>query len=514
MAKYTDLFSVLNDTDLYMRVRRGDPLGLDLLQALARGRWIWIVENWSNILYARFKTLANGDDILEATLEDLQGLVSSYLLGNLRNPFDNFDTFVKYSKFLAAVRVGELNLSPAEFVLVDKEKERVSSFVIEDFRAMLKYLKQQSALDAFRIGLGDVDSAALYGVQPIARQRSATVADLARLDDADQIRQYIEGIIIDLKDSQDISPNLLRIANDNLGPDSPVVFNDAYRSAVAVPYEISLEHMAKKYLGSADLYFELVTVNKLQPPYIDEMGEKTVLLAPGAVNNVIIAGTRKDDIPVGTKVMIGSYSVREEPRIIERVTENTDGTLILFLSGAQDLVKLRTDEGAFVRIYSPHTINTGGFLLIPLTIETPNGSQYTPKSDELRRIEKSLLTFGVDILRDEATGGLVIDSSCNFKFAAGLRNVRQAVLYALRTVRGELPFHPNYGVSASIGDRYYGTADEAVIFANVLRQGLLLDQRYTDVKIAGIQQTGTSLALTIVVWIAGVVDPIPLSFAS
>lgn len=511
--KYSSLFDILTDTELYMSVRRGDPLNLGLLQSIARSRWTWIVDNWAT-LKERFKTFADGDTQKEANLEDFERLIASYKLGNTRNPFDRIDRFIQMVQFLELIQISELTLTPEETILIAKERERVSNFVIEDFQAMLAFIKQQTAIASFSIGLGDPDGARLAGVLPTARQRSANVKDLVRIDDTQRISQFIEGIIIDFKNRQDKPPNLLRIANANIADDSVISFVDTYRSAIAVPFEINLEHMAKKYLGSSDRYYELITINKLQPPYIDETGEKYNLLAPGAVNNIIIPGTRKDDIPVGTKITIGSFSVREEPRIIERITENSDGTLILFLSGAQDLAKLKTSEGAFVRIYAPHTVNTGSFILIPLVTPAAAVSQYTPKSDELRRLETVLLNFGVDILRDERTGGLVVDANGNFKLAAGMKNIRQAVLYALRTVRGELPFHPGYGVSSSIGDRYYGTTDEAVIFANLLRQSLLRDSRFADIKIAGIQQTQTGIALTVVVYVAGSNQPIPLSFVS
>lgn len=512
--KYTDLFSVLNDVDLYMTVRRGDVLTLGLLQPLARGRWQWLVDNWNISLYQRFKTFADGDNTLEQRLEDLDRLVTSYRLGNNRNPLDSFDTFVLFSKFLSTIRLSELALSAEEKILVALEQQRVQDFVIEDFRAMTFYLRQQQALDSYRIGLGDPIGGRLNGAVPVARQRSATIGDLSQLDDALQILKFIEGIIIDFKNTQDKAPDLISIANRNLGPNSTTTFNDTYRSSVAVPFEFNLQHMAKKYLGSEDLYFELVTINKLQPPYIDEVGQKLLLLAPGAVNNIIVPGTLRDSMPVGTKLNIGSYRIREESRIVEKVVENTDGSLIVFLSGAQDLSKLKTTEGAFIRVYAPRTLNSGSFVLIPLTVASPNAAKYTPSSDQLRRLETALLNFGVDILRDEKTRGLVVDANGNLAFAAGLVNVRQAVLSALKTTQGELTFHPEYGVSVQIGDKYYGTTDEAVIFANALRDTLLRDPRYEDIQILGLQTTGTGISLSLLVSVQGVGAPIPLSFVS
>lgn len=512
--KYTNVFEVLADCDLYMAVRKGVNLNLSQLQSLARNRWQWIVDNWQLSLYERFKLAAMGDDTMEQTLEDMNSNVISWNLGNKRNPLELFENFISFGPYLELIPLSQLSLTTDERIFVAKETERVSNFVIEDFRAMVDFLQQEFSLDAFRIGLGDADGARQSGVLPIPKQKTATIFDLDRLSDGYDIIDFIEGIIIDLKNTTDKPPNLLDIANNNLDPSSGVKVIDAYRSAIAVPFEISLEHMAKKYMGSQDLFFELVTVNKLQPPYIDEVGEKLSLLAPGALNSVIVPGSRKDDMPVGTKIKIGSAKVREEARIIEKIQENTDGSLVIFLSGAQDLSKFKSSELSFIRVYKPHTVNSGSMILIPSVAEGGELSKYTPKTDELRRLSSALLNFGVDILRDEKTGGLVCDSNGNFAYAAGMKNVRQAVLYALKTTQGELPFHPEFGVTTNIGGRYYGTIDEAVLFANTLRQSLLTDQRFDDIQVLGLNPTNTGISLSFLVKIKGLNAPIPLSFVS
>ena len=48
--------------------------------------------------------------------------------------------------------------------------------------------------------------------------------------------------------------------------------------------------------------------------------------------------------PGGTKQGFASYFVREETRLIERRIDHNDGTLTLFLSGRQDLTKLKVQE--------------------------------------------------------------------------------------------------------------------------------------------------------------------------
>lgn len=502
------------DTELYMSGRLNQPLTLALLQPLAQNRWTWIVTNWTT-LSKRFTLFANGNGPLLATLKDFDRMVASYLLGNLQNPFDHFANLVEFFAFLNIIKLSELRLSPAESILVNQETDRVSQFEIADFRRMLAFIRTQNAQVDQIIGLGDPDATKLLGNRVVARQRNATLNDLVQLDQANDIYDFIEGIVIDLQRTRSKPPDLIRSANNNLAPGSDVRFNDSFRSYIPVPFEITLEHMAQKYLGNRNLWFELLSVNNLQPPYIDESGQKLPLLAPAAVNNLIIADTDLENVPVGTKVGVGSLRYREETRIVQRVINTNNGSIILFLSGSQDLNRFAPADKAFVRIYAPNTTRNGQFVLIPLQRKSNIPTNVpTPTTDALRQLGQVLLSFGVDVARDEKTNDWIVDPNGNFKYAAGLDNVRQSVLFAMRTQRGELPFHPTFGVNINIGDRFFGTTDEALVFGQVIRDTLLKDARLTSVTIQSLQVTGTSVSLSMLVVLQGFNQPIPLSFVA
>lgn len=511
---YTTVYQALNDVNMYIKRLSGQPFALGNIQPLAQARWTWIVDNWISLSPA-FKTFANGSQPLEAKYEDFSRFVTSYRLGNKNNPLDTLSNFVQILPFLDLISINSLQLSPDEAALRDRETDRIDKLAIEDFRNIIKFLRVKAANKAQEIGLGDADAAKLLGIQQVQRKRGATIQDLEDIEQINDVRKFAEQLLFRALRTQKRPPDVVSLSNQLIDPASPVIFDDSFVSYVPQPFEISLEHMAQKYLGNRRFWFELVTINNLQPPYVDEIGEKFPLLAPAAANNLIIADTRRQDVPVGTKISIGSHKFREEARIIERTILNENGSMILFLSGKQDVSRFKSSEGAFVRIYAPHTVRANSYILIP----SRNPSQIstsvpTPTSDELRRLDKALLQFGVDIARDERSGDAVFDQTGNFKKAAGLANVRQAVLHALKTVRGELPFHPNYGINVNIGGRFFGTTDEALIFSQLLRDTLLADVRFNDIQIARIATTGTGIALTIVVTIAGSTQPLPLSFIS
>jgi hypothetical protein len=349
----------------------------------------------------------------------------------------------------------------------------------------------------------------------VPRQRQATIEDLEDIEDLNKLYNFAEGLLFRAQQTQKRPPNVLALSNQLIDSLSPVVFDDTFVSYIPQPFEISIEHMAQKHLGDRQRWFELATINNLQPPYVDEVGVKFPLLAPAAVNSLIISSDNHQNAPVGTKVSVGSYRFKEDVRIIERVSLNENGTMIVFLSGSQNLNRFKPSEGAFVRVYAPHTARAGSYILVPS--KTPSNistSVPTPSSDELRRLDAALLQFGVDIARDDKTGDIAVDSNGNFKFAAGLVNVRQSVLNALKTVQGELPFHPRFGVNFNIGGKFFGTTDEALLFGELLRDTLLADTRLKNVQIQEVSTTGTGIALTLLVTIAGASQPLPLSFIS
>lgn len=512
---YTSISQVLNDTDLYSRIGQGQDLTLANFQSLAQNRWTWIYENWNKSLRERFINSIQGDQNLDRKFNDFHRYIDSWALGNRNNPLANVNNFLNVVPFLSQISLRELNLNPDEVALRDKEIDRVSKFIIDDFQAMVDFVRKYQALFAQSLGLGDNDAAKITGIGVGTKQRSATIEDLDELNSLDDLIKYIQTIIVNLQKISMKTPNVLAISQNDLDPSSGITFVLNYKSANAKPFEISLEHMAKKYLGDYNKWFELVTVNNLLPPYVDESGEKFSLLAPPAVNNLIIKDTRKTDIGVGTKIKVGSFKHAEEARIIERVIFNDNGTMILFLSGAQDINKFKPSEGAYVRIYSPQTTRRGEFMLIPSTSSVPQlSNQKTPSSDELRRLDRALSDFGFDFFINDETEDIVFDPSGNIKLAAGLVNVRQAALNALKTVRGELPWHPNYGVNADVGGRFFGTTDEALIFGQLLRETLLKDPRFTQVLISSVKTTGTGIYVALIVQIAGSNQPIPLNFVS
>ena len=510
--QYTNLFELSTDFTLYLNMRTGSPYNLAQFQAVAKNRFTWFVDNWSS-LYPRFVEMSNGDQSVESALVEFDRAIQTYALGSRLNPLENNENFILFYPFISQILLTELRLTPEETNYINTEIDRVRKFTTTDLRGMVNFIREQTALAAALLGKGDPDGLKIYGLSPVKKQRNPTFDDFLQIERAIELQKIIEGVIFDLRQQEDKPPNLLEISNSNIDTNSPVSVNTSYLSYTSVPFSGSLESMAQTYLGSKDRWYELVTVNNLQPPYIDEVGEKFPLVSPGGKNSVTIEGTRSIDIPVGQKIRVGSLKFKEEPRIIERKIENGDGTITLYLSGIQNLTLLKPQEQAYVRILKPHTVNTGSFILIPSDVRSSISKTTTPGSDALRRLDKALLSFGIDFKRNLSTGDIVSDASGNWEYVAGIDNIRQAVYYALRTEQGELPFHVNsYGITFNIGSVWLGSVEEAAVFADSLKSSLLRDRRFSSIKNLSIKVTGNSIALEMIVYIMGSNVPIPLSF--
>lgn len=515
MAKvYTSSFDIVKELEFYNAVRNGESLNISFFRQITSNRWPWIVQNWSD-LRIRFEQAANGDQNLTSDLEDMNREVQSWKIGSSINPLDNQLKLQQYDTFLSLISTDELKMTPDEVTNFNVEVDKILGADIESWRAALKFLRKEQALLAQSVGLGDPDAARLLGISETSKKREPTIDDLAKMDDIQSIFNIIEGVIFDLQQNTKRPPDLLSFANLSISENSDVSMVDTYLSYTTVPFDISLENMALKYLGSKDRWYELVTVNSLQPPFVDEMGIKQSLLSNGSLNNVIISGDQPDLIYIGQKIRIGSDRIREEARFIERIEKLENNTIILYLSGNRDLIKFRVSENSFIRVFAASTTRNGELVLIPSSQEGFSAqSSKTPTDDTLRKLSPVLKNFGVDILHDEATGDILLDKNGNFRKAYGLRNVKQAVLSAIKTEKGELDFHPDYGVNLAIGERYYGTVDEAMVFGESIRDSLIRDRRFTQVLISNISSTGTGIAIQLIVYLDGSREPVTLNFVS
>lgn len=515
---YTYLDQVLSDYLGYMKVSKNSAFTMADVPTIAIDRWDWLVKNWELRFYPTFKKTLPKSDFFIDLLKNLNNEVvtQKLFITTSTNPFLNSAKFIKYKPILSYISIADIGLTPAETIILKEEQKRLKNLSVTDFKDMTFFLRSNAASAAQTVGLGDNDGVLVQGFSLTESQRRYSIQELEQINDIFDLADEIDGIIYYLQQKTDRQPNLLAVANRNTDPDTQIVFNQAYTAAIAVPFVNSLEAMADRYLGTKDKWFEIAAINNLQPPFVDKTGAKEYLLGPGTLASVKISSNQANSLKVGTKVKIGSYTVREEVRSILKIVKFDDGTMILSLSGAQDLAKLKLSEKAYVKVYKPQTANEDSLLLIPVAAQSSLVQSKQPSLDVLKRLDKALLDFGVDIRRDERTGELQVGKNGDFDIVYGMPAVRQAVYSILSTNINELPFHPNYGIPFAnvIGERFYGNIELATAFSEILQSVILADGRYSNVIVQNLTVNETSIAINLIVTVDGSNVIIPLSFIS
>ena len=517
--KYTSLDQVMQDYQTYTKLRNGGQLSMADIPIIAVNRWLnYFVAKWDTEVRQLLKDRFVGDDIGLNFIKSLGNDVLTQKLSPTSplNPFLNATKLSAYKYIIESISLSELNLSQDELETSQQEQQRVINLQISDFQEMSQFIRKLACNSAQIIGLGDEDGVLLQGFSVVEAQRTYFTSDAEQILLLLEVADEIDGIVFDLKNRFDTQPNLLQLASSNITPGSDVSITQSYRSAFAVPFRGTLEQMAKDFLGTADRLFELITVNNLQAPYVDTQGQKLLMSGPGIKNFVRIPNTLANSIRVGTKIGLGSLSVREEYRQVERVIDQGDGNLTLALTGETNLDRFKTTDQAFVRVYKPNTVNERSLILIPLDIASPNARKTLPNADALRRLDQALLDFGVDVKRDDKSNGFVIGSDGDFQIIYGIPAVRQAVLSVLRTSQNELPFHPEYGVplAATIGSRFLGSIGEGAAIGNVVTDAIQIDGRYDSVILKDVQVTPTSTSISLLITLPGSNVLIPLDFVS
>lgn len=511
-SQYTDRFTLQIDLQLFLIAKNGGRVKLSLLPKLASDRWPWFVKNKATITQ-KFEQYANGDEFLVSQIKALHDFIESYENGADVNPFRDVNIFAEMAELLDIIDINSIELTTSEIAFIKQEKQRALALTKKDFMAMLTFLKSQRDIAFDYIGLGDAVYDASRGRKQSPKQRDYFISDLEIINNTIELEKFIEGILLDFKYQKNVSPNLLKFANNQLiQADSPVRVADIYKSYIVVPFEKSLQQMAQDYLGSPDRWYELVTVNNLKPPYIDLYGEKILLLESGSAASIRVPISQQDKFRINSSIKIGSRLVPEQVRIVEQINDNKDGSATIYLNGAQDLSKLKITHVPYIRVYAPETIKDFSLVKIPIAITAPYSNLPEPSDGELKRLDKALLSFGVDLAIDDTSGDLMLDTSGDLKYQFGINNVRQAALLVLKAERGQLPLHPTYGVTNQLGFALQGATTSTKI-ASIIEQSLKRDSRYTSVTLKDITITSDNkIGMTAYVTIAGSNQLIPLAF--
>lgn len=253
--------------------------------------------------------------------------------------------------------------------------------------------------------------------------------------------------------------------------------------AIPFPFRTTLEWLAQRYLGDATRWLEIVAVNNLQAPYIDEDGFNYVFLTNGQGRLFNINSVK--NLFVDQSIWLSSDTKPMQRRKIKAIQKVTDTNFIITVDGEDDLESFTLNDNAKMKAYLPNTVNSQKLIYIPLDAPATLDGVQVKSITYLNETPEMLAMAKIDWLLDQ-DGDLAVSSDGFQNLAYGKQNLIQAATLKLRTVAGSLLLHPDFGAGVEVG-----TSEADFSIQNIvdrIRESFAEDPRFQSVDRVEVEQ--------------------------
>lgn len=416
------------------------------------------------------------------------------------NPEQNFDLF-------DVVNIEDVSLSRQQQEMVDNEVERIRLITVDDLRGFRDEIESLALDISNNFGAGDDTYSDIYGrpnpntrVLPMSLEENEILASLF-----ETVQMY--DLLTSTKQFDDLSVVSPLEFVGGLANEAGIDFDQTdSKLLVPVPFGLTIEEIAARYLKDPDKWVEIATLNKLTSPYIDEEGFTYTFLSNGNGRQINVNDT-ENNLYVGQKIILKSDTVPQFTRKVINVEKIGDGNYLVSFDGLADLDILTTANNATIQGYQPGTVNSQNQIYIPSDVASqPDDRIKTPShldEDLLTKISK------IDwLLTDE--GDLAINKLGDFRLANGLNNLVQALRTKVRTKKGTLLRHLEFGLGIDYG---ISIADiEAGELIAAMNKMIIDDSRFSGIERIDIRLVGVTLSIDMAVKIANGSGVVPLTF--
>ena len=423
------------------------------------------------------------------------------------DPSNNiFDNPERNFELMDQVPVSSLFLNDAQQNAVDTVIENARQTTVDDLRQYRAVISDLTLQLSNNFGAGDAYFSQIYG-RPDPKERIQPMT----LDEYDILKALYEAltcydILTATTDVDDLNKKTNMEYVAGLADAADIPFDvPTSKVLVPVPFGKNVEQIALRYLGDAQRWLEIVTLNNLRDPYIDENGFKRMLLSNATGRQITINSI--ENLYIGQRVLLGSTTQVQSARRILGLDRLSDTSFLVTLDGEADLDVYTIADLAYMQAYLPGTVNSQQKIFIPSTLGVPPSDNIViPASVQ----DVDLVGLSkVDWLLTEQ-GDLATNNYGDFRYAAGITNLMQAVRIKLLTPKGRLLPHPEFGLGIRPGT-INAEIDIQDIF-NSINKMIEDDPRFQGLDNLQISINGPTLSISMGVMIAGQNGVFPLSF--
>jgi hypothetical protein len=416
------------------------------------------------------------------------------------NSDSNFDLF-------DAVDLSDLKLTPQQQQVVDDQILEASLTTIDDLNTIKQNLLDLALDISNNFGAGSEVYSQIYG-RPAPQER-ITPMSLEEYEILNSLYESIQAIdtLTATKQFDDTKKQSPLEYVGGLADQAGVPFtNYTSKYLVPVPFGLNIEEIAARYLKDPDKWVEIVTVNNLRSPYIDEDGFTYSLLsnASGRQFNVNDSQQR---LFIGQRILLRSSTVISFSRKIINVEKISDTNYLVSVDGVADLDNLTLANNATLQAYLPGTVNSQDQIYIPTNSPAQDDDRVAEipafANDKLTRISK------VDWLLDD-NGDIAINNTGDFRLANGLNNLVQALKLKVSVQKNSLLRHPEFGLGISAGISISDISSGQIF--NDLNKIITDDPRFSGIERLDIAVNGPTITIDMAVTIANGSGIIPISF--
>tara|TARA_R100000951_G_scaffold101420_1_gene92904 strand:- start:4159 stop:6780 length:2622 start_codon:yes stop_codon:yes gene_type:complete len=385
------------------------------------------------------------------------------------NPEENFD-------FNAGMSLNDLDLTPKQQAAIEDEIELNSLLSIEEVKDFTAEI-QELILDlSNNFGAGDTFFSEIYG-RPAPKERAVPMTlqefELITALEEAVLQMHILTATRDLDDQRGQSP--LEYVG-GLADDSGITFNSTSTAKILspVPFGLTIQQISARYLGDPDRYNEIITLNNLRSPYIDEDGFFYTLLTNGDGRNFTIDSDK--NLYIDQKIQLSSNTVPLFTRKISAIEKITDSNYLITVDGVDNLSSLTTVDNAKIRAFLPGTTNSQNQIYIP----SDEAISDEPRTFDIPHLEGDTLTglSKIDWLLQDS-GDVVVNSFGEVNLSNGITNLIQALKMKIVTQKGTLLSNAEFGLGIKVGVNVSDITIETVL--KELRSLIVQDPRFEDV---------------------------------